>query len=81
MRRVAQPYKLNLTTFFRYSARRRFQSPVAMLIPIVAQQFSGMLRTIRTIATLQIIHWAILITAPANAFGVFGVQWKFLDHE
>lgn len=44
-----------------------------MLVPIITQQFSGVLRTTRAIATLEIIYRAILIAAPTNAFGMFGV--------
>ena len=50
------------------------------LIPIFAKQFDRMLRPVRTVAASHGVGRAVLITTPAIAFGVRGVNGEFLGH-
>ena len=55
--------------------------PIAVLIPIIAEQFGGMLRTTRAVSTSQRVLWAILVTPPANSLGVFWMQREWFRHQ
>lgn len=48
--------------------------------PIFAKQLDWMLGSLRTIAAGQRIDRAVFIAAPANAFGVEGINREFLSH-
>ena len=52
-------------------------------VPILADDFNGMLRAIRSVAAEHSSGGAIFFTAPTDAFGVFGFERKahfFLFH-
>ena len=57
-----------------------YDSPIAVLIPVIAEQFGGMLRTTRAVSTSQRVLWAILVTPPANSLGVFRMQREWFGH-
>lgn len=42
--------------------------------PVFPKDFNGMLGTHGAIATVEVVGWAILVTAPADTFGILGVQ-------
>lgn len=48
---------------------------------ILAQQLHRMLGPVGSVATAKILDGAILVTAPADAFGVFGIEREFLGHD
>lgn len=52
----------------------RFDTPVTPGIPVVAEHFAGMHGAARAVATLQIFGRTILVTAPADALGMLGVE-------
>ena len=54
--------------------------PIAVLVPIVAEQLGGMLRTTGAVATSQRILWAILVAPPANSFRVLRMQGEYFRH-
>ena len=50
------------------------------LIPVIAKQLDRMLRPVRTVAASHGVGRAVLITTPAIAFRVRGVNGEFLGH-
>lgn len=56
------------------------QAPVAVVEPVLAEQFHRVLCAVGTIAALERIDRAVLVAAPADSLGMFRVQWKFLCH-
>ena len=52
--------------------------PVAPGVPILAHDFHRVLGAAGAVAAQQGIRWAIFVAAPADTFGVFRVQGKFL---
>ena len=59
---------------------QRFNSPVAMLIPIISDHFGRMHCPVGAIAARQGIGWTVSVAAPANALGVLGADGKILGH-
>lgn len=51
-----------------------------MEIPILTQQFHRMLGPIGPVATAKIIHGAVFVATPADAFRVLGIAREFLGH-
>lgn len=56
-------------------------APVAVAVPLVAIHFAGVLDTLAAVGAQQIIGTAIFIAAPADAFGVFGMEREFFSHD
>ena len=55
-------------------------APVAVFIPFGAVGFDGVLDAFAAVAALQVFGAAVFVAAPADAFGVFGENGKFLGH-
>src|SRR5690606_27154088 len=60
--------------------RRRVVVPVHPFMPVVAHGFAGVLGAVGAIAAHHRIRRAVPVAAPANAFGVRRIEWKFLGH-
>ena len=56
-------------------------APVAFFIPVAAVQFDRVLDAFATVATLQIVFFAVFVATPADTFGIFRENGKFLGHD
>lgn len=56
------------------------QIPVAIVEPVIPEQFHRVLRAVRSVAALERIDRTVLVAAPADSFGMLRVQGKFLRH-
>ena len=56
-------------------------SPIANGIPIVSEQFAGVLAAAGAITAFHGVGTAIKIASPADAFGMLRMQRKFLAHD
>ena len=68
------------SAFFYAAAVADRNAPIAVLIPIIAEQFSGMLCTAGAVSTSQGVLWAIFVAPPANPFGVLWMQGECFRH-
>ena len=56
---------------------RRDELGLVRLKPVVAKQFAGMGSTDRPVAATKILSGTILVTSPADTFGMFGMERDF----
>ena len=79
--RFFQFYRLFCVFFsFRRGRVLDLQPPVAVQIPIIPQQFGGVLGAVGTVAATHRLFRAIPVASPADSLRVFGMQGKFLRH-
>ena len=79
--RFFQFYRLFCVFFsFRRGRVLDLQPPVAVQIPIIPQQFGGVLGAVGTVAATHRLFRAIPVASPADSLRVFGMQGKFPRH-
>ena len=79
--RFFQFYRL-FGVFFSFRRGRvlDLQPPVAVQIPIIPQQFGGVLGAVGTVAATHRLFRAIPVASPADSLRMLGMQGKFPRH-
>lgn len=61
-------------------ARADLKPPIALVVPVISEQFRRMLRAALTIAARHVAGRTIAVTAPAVPLGMRWIYRKYLSH-